>query len=150
MASTLTPTQFAAELKSIGTVASRPKLRDALAECENAIMAGVAKNFLMEQAAGGERWPARKDPVPRHPLLNLTGTLLDSATSENASYHVRRISDTTLETGTNLVYAATHQYGDPGRNIAQREFLDVPEGVLEECGEIIAEAMLAQMLGGPV
>ena len=29
--------------------------------------------------------------------------------------------------GTNLIYAATHHYGDPGRNIPARPFLSVSD-----------------------
>lgn len=71
-------------------------------------------------APEGGSWPGWSERYARtrhsgHSLLQGEGHLQDSIT-----YEVR--GDSVL-VGSPLVYAATHQFGDPARNIPQREFL---------------------------
>lgn len=71
-------------------------------------------------AADGSPWPEWSADYARtrhsgHSLLQGEGHLQGSIT-----YEVR--GDSVL-VGSPLVYAATHQYGDPARSIPQREFL---------------------------
>ena len=71
-------------------------------------------------APDGSPWPEWSTDYARtrhsgHSLLQGEGHLQDSIT-----YEVR--GDSVL-VGSPLVYAATHQFGDPARNIPQREFL---------------------------
>lgn len=71
-------------------------------------------------APDGSDWPEwsenyRKTRDGQHSLLVGEGELLDSI-----QYG---ISGPSVDVGSNLVYAATHQFGDPGRNIPPRAFL---------------------------
>lgn len=75
---------------------------------------------LKEGAPDGSPWPEWSEAYKKtrhsgHNLLRGDQHLLDSIT-----YEVR--GDSVL-VGSPLVYAATHQFGDPARSIPQREFL---------------------------
>lgn len=72
----------------------------------------------------GREWPAwtEKYAATRHAgqsLLQSTNALLDSI-----EYRVQ--GDEVL-IGSHLIYAATHQYGDPERNIIERPFLGLSD-----------------------
>ncbi|WP_201746363.1 phage virion morphogenesis protein [Veronia nyctiphanis] len=67
-------------------------------------------------------WPDWSDSYAdtrhtNHKLLENEGHLVDSIVSV--------VDDGLAEVGSNLVYAATHQYGDEKRKIPQREYLGV-------------------------
>lgn len=115
--------------------------------CVPKLEAGFAENFAKQSTAGGDKWPARKDPRPQHPLLNLSGKLLASVTTSGAG-HVERVEQRSLELGTNIVYAATHEFGDPSRNISQRSYLDVTDPVLDECEAALADHFEQYVFGG--
>lgn len=71
-------------------------------------------------APDGGSWPGWSEQYAKtrhsgHSLLQGEGHLLDSITYE--------VSGDSVLVGSPLVYAATHQFGDPARNIPQREFL---------------------------
>lgn len=55
-------------------------------------------------------------------ILVDTGTLRASVTGKGEGY-IRRLGPTRLVMGTNIKYAATHQYGSPKKNIPARPFL---------------------------
>lgn len=40
--------------------------------------------------------------------------------------------ETSAMVGTNKIYAATHQFGDPNRNIPERSFLELTDGDLDD------------------
>ena len=82
----------------------------------------------------GELWPEWSDEyaATRHSnqsLLESQGHLVDSMQSVEGLDSV--------EVGTNLEYARSHQYGDPRRGIPQREFLGVGEGDVYELQETL-------------
>ena len=84
--------------------------------------------FETEASPGGMPWPALKPATERArkrsghvpiTILQRSGALVRSILAD--------WSDTEAVAGTNLVYAATHQFGDPERNIPARPFLGVSE-----------------------
>lgn len=77
-------------------------------------------------AALSEGYAARKR---KGGILELEGDLRDSIVS--------LVSGGTVEVGTNLVYAATHQYGDEDRGIAERAFLGLSGADEAELSELI-------------
>ena len=82
----------------------------------------------------GELWPEWSDEyaATRHSnqsLLESQGHLVDSMQSVEGLDSV--------EVGTNLEYARSHQYGDPRRGIPQREFLGVGAGDVYELQETL-------------
>lgn len=88
---------------------------------------GVAWPEWSEGYAGSRHGPTRSHrPHPGalresggHSLLVLSGDLLDSVTSE--------VSGDEVVVGSNLVYAATHQYGRPEDGIPKREFVGLSD-----------------------
>lgn len=93
-------------------------------------------------APSGARW-ARWSPAyakTRHPgqsLLQGEGDLLDSITGQ--------VHDEHAEVGSNLVYAATQQFGDESRGIPARPYLGLSRAnlyALETLTEHWAEALL--------
>lgn len=85
------------------------------------------KNRLIDdkKSPDGTRWPSWSPwyAETRHGnqnLLQSEGHLIDSIQSI--------MGFTRVEVGTNLIYAATHQFGDAKRGIPRREFLGVSTG----------------------
>jgi phage virion morphogenesis protein len=71
-------------------------------------------------APDGTKWPELSPAYEQRKkkgggILELEGDLRDSL--------VHLVSGASVEVGTNLAYAATHQFGDARRGIPQREFL---------------------------
>lgn len=90
-------------------------LRPALQRCKVAAVADVKENFAGSHAPDGTTWAPLAHPRPSsqgndQPLRN-TGLLMASVTAGSGQGHVESISDTEMVLGTNLDYAATHQYG---------------------------------------
>lgn len=102
---------------------------------------GFADNFQRAADSEGSPWPARKDPVPQHPLLQLTGALLASVQSDTPDIAGRTIH-VGVDGSAGIPYARVHQFGYPPRNIAQREYLYASEDVLAECAELIADGVV--------
>ena len=77
-----------------------------------------------------EKTRQRKKKLKKHPDDIL---ILDGYLRSNYAY---QISDSTLEFGTNSIYAATHQHGDTERNIPARIFLGLSDSNIEDIGDI--------------
>lgn len=87
----------------------------ALNLCRKAIESSVLENFRGSHAPNGTPWLPLKRPRPNSkgsdkPLRN-KGILMGSVTSRSAPGHYEKVTPGTLEYGSNLNYAATHQYG---------------------------------------
>lgn len=128
-------------------------LRDTLEEIERVLERDAfGANFALSAAADGTPWaphaPSTVARYGKHPLLILSGDLFLSVTSNFGAHHISRIDGRTLETGTDLVYAAVHQYGWPERNIPARPYLDASAEVLEHCREMAADGLFAEMSRG--
>ena len=80
--------------------------------------------FETQASPGGMPWPALKPATER--ARNKSGHVPITILQRSGAL-VRSIladwSPTEAVAGTNLVYAATHQFGDPERNIPARPFL---------------------------
>lgn len=111
----------------------------------------VDANFLKggrdESGAEGV-WPKRKRPrrgtrgERKGRLLYVTGALFKSTFAiHKAEYDGK--GNWTANKGSNLPYAATHNYGDPDRNIEKREFLMVPEPELDTLAQKIGRFIFA-------
>ena len=88
-------------------------------------VANGAKRRIMEAktAPGGKKWDPWSKRYAKtrhggHSLLRDTGALVDSITHEVSTM------ERSVVVGSNLVYAATHQFGDPDRKIPARPYLD--------------------------
>jgi len=116
-------------------------LDDALAQCAEELQEGFADNFQRAADSAGGAWPQRKDPTPTHPLLQLTGALLESTQTDTPSIAGRMLQvgvDPSSGAG-GVPFAAVHQFGSSSRNIAQREFIYATDDVLDACAEIIGD-----------
>jgi len=129
--------QFASALDNSAQRIEAGQFSHAISECVPKLEEAFTDNFARQATADGVAWPPRKDPRPKHPLLILTSKLVQSVGTQAAG-HVERVSDLGLEIGTNLAYAAVHQFGYKG--IPARPFLEAGEASLDACEQIIAEA----------
>lgn len=85
---------------------------------QQAIRLALTKGALEVERGAKERAPrSRYHKPPNDPSRKVTGDLRRSIGHE--------VHPTELEAvvGTNLIYGATHEFGDPGRNIPARPYL---------------------------
>jgi phage gpG-like protein len=94
------------------------------------------KLLVEKRQEAAEEKAGRKSGGPHHTMLEDTGALYGSITSAVDAQAA------TVEVGSNLVYAATHNYGDPYRHIPQRQFLG-----LGEIGQIELDDLVTDFLG---
>ena len=66
-----------------------------------------------------------------------TGRDKVKAKASAASAHVEVTTPTSLEWGTNLVYAGVHQYGYPPRNIPARPFLGINKEMTDDIADLV-------------
>ena len=107
---------------------------------------GHVDKYIERVEAGARRSAAQDDPLGKEVLgnrsiLRRTGLLYKTVTTPGFSgsakrtkyggvvtgANIYRVQGSNLVWGTNLIYAATHNYGAPERGIPQREFLKVRE-----------------------
>lgn len=147
--------QFDEHMADVTKAMREGSFKDALTECNDQIELGIQDNFFNRRTAEGRTWPARKQAWQKldledgrkfdlsNPLLVLTSRLLQSATRSDSPDAVVEIHDRGMTRGTDVEYAAVHNYGEegaaPGEGIPQREFMDVPEPFLKKCDDIIAD-----------
>ena len=129
-------------------------MRPAMREIAETLLAHVERNFAAERAPDGSPWPlkpatrkARNRKGYTGPKLQRTRRLLDSVQA--------RYDDESALVGTNLIYAATHQFGDEHgltvrgatvrrrRGIPARPFLGFGPGDREELLAIIRRRLEA-------
>lgn len=89
-----------------------------------------------ETAPSGESWTLWSEGYAAsrhagHSLLQGEGDLLDSIQF--------LVDGDTVEVGSNLVYAASHQYGDPERGIPARPFLGLSDEDEAELDDLVQE-----------
>ena len=101
------------------------------------------ENFALKEGSDGKSWPPHAPLTIKihgpHPLLILSDTMRSAVAGEAGPGSVFRDEFRSFETGTDLIYARTHQEGDASRNIPQREFLYASENVQDECQEELAD-----------
>lgn len=88
-------------------------LPEALIESIDVIHDDIREHFAGSQRPDGTPWPARKDSGSSHPLLNLSGKLLDAATGGSGAVS-DLVTNDTLKIGVSkstIPYAGVHQRG---------------------------------------
>ena len=101
------------------------------------------------QRSHDDRWSQEEAPdgTPWAPLKPKTAAR-KAPTQPNAGLrtldeHLRRLtvqSDrTSVEIGTNRIYGATHQFGDPKRGIPARPYLGLSDAERDEIGDLAAD-----------
>lgn len=129
--------------RRLGDLRKRMGDPEPLLDRVGALLDSQAQRRIAEEKASpdGEQWPDWSDDYAAtrhggHSLLMNEGDLVQSIQHLVDGY--------TLEHGSNLVYARTHQEGDPSRNIPQREFLGISDDNAREIDEVIGEWMAEQ------
>jgi phage gpG-like protein len=90
-------------------------LTPAMKECAEIVHTDIRTNFQEAVTPDGVAWAPRKDEGFSHPLLNLSGALMDAATGEGAGA-ITRIGPDSLEIG---VDASVDEGGLPGAFVHQ-------------------------------
>jgi len=133
--------KFGDHLKEVGKAIEGEEMASVMAESYDAIVQNVRDNFTSSVTPGGDPWPERKKIGDGHPLLIESGDLLQASTG-GGSGHIKVIEPRAVEMGVSadsIRHAATHNFGDPSRNIPSREYLGASEDTLEQIGEEIAK-----------
>ena len=122
-------------LASLRRQAENP--RPALAEIGEYLLEATEDRFAAQVDPAGRPWaplsPRYRKKKRRHQdlILVLDGYLkgtfpyrdVGGRAASGTKAEAKRVSASRLEIGSNRVYAATHQLGDPARNIPARPFL---------------------------
>lgn len=140
----MTIDEFTDEMNDVASRIDREPADGALEKCRNLILCDITDNFEKSSSPDGAPWPPRQKSGDGHPLLIETRALVDAATGNGAG-SINEIDGRELQLGVDgsvIPYAATHNFGDPSRNIPQREFAGAREMTLQECAEIIADELL--------
>lgn len=112
--------------------------------CQHIMLSGVRKCFSQGASPDGKAWRAlkakrRRGAKARARILRDTGRLMASTAANNAPGAIRKLTDRSAAIGSNLIYAATHQYGDSSRNIPARPFIGHRKENLVKYDKVFAE-----------
>ncbi|MDE2470717.1 MAG: hypothetical protein KGL35_18730 [Bradyrhizobium sp.] len=132
-------------------------LSEPLKECAQLADKAFAENFAAQAGPESGPWPARKahgsgqigDADQGHPLEIKSGELFLAVTSPFGAGHIEDVGNRSAELGVDpneIPYAMAQNYGRPDANLPQREFEDLTEEEKQQCDEIIADAMLQELL----
>lgn len=117
-------------------------LSPAMREIAGHLLDGVAESFASERGPDGQVWTPLKPATVRErrrkgygagPILERSGDLLSRILAD--------WDDSTAVAGTNVVYAATHHFGDPERGIPARPFL----GVSADTRDVVIDAITGHL-----
>lgn len=146
-------------------------LTDELREIAALLRMATADNFTGQHGPDGERWPQwffrRPEADDNHLTLIDTGRLYDS--TQAGPDHIENYTATSLEFGTSVPYAATHQLGanmTTGRtlvargggfsipagsriHIPARRFMGISNQLADQLAESVADFMVDRLFGTP-
>ena len=88
-----------------------------------------------------EKKAGRTSRGPHHTMLRDSGALYDSITHNVLMGGLAGA----VQVGSNLVYAATHQYGDETRGIPQREFIGLSDENRHELDQLVRDYVVEIM-----
>lgn len=136
-----------AHLEELNARLALSSLAEPLEECGQVIRGAFEENIFNTEGPDGNPWPphapstvARYGP---HPLLILSGRMLESLTRKDAQGNVTIVEDREAEFGTDVTsqdgffYPGIHDAG--GSRIPQREFIYASPDREEKCGEILSD-----------
>jgi phage gpG-like protein len=107
--------EFASWAAARGTDLRQLDFTPALKSVRQAIISDVKENFAGGHSPDGTPWPplahARPNSKGSDQPLRDKGLLMASITSAGSNGHIESLTSSTLIFGTNLEYAALHQYG---------------------------------------
>lgn len=143
---------FGAELDKLAQdFAAAPAMRDLDRQIREALYRGIRANFMDGSSADGSPWPPHKESTVRrhgpHPLLILSGSLLESATSESGKGSYLEVTDNEITIGVKLPYAKVQQFGYPPKNIPARPYYDVPDSIGDQVEGLLRDYYLGVLRG---
>lgn len=130
----------------IGTMNHSPALEAATPE----VFRSVQKNYGRQVDGDGNAWPPRKDSLP-HPLLILSGQMLDASTGGLGSFVRYSRKGSELGVAIQVVpYVLIHHYGSLDGRVPRRRFFYLNKeeraAVLEKFGRESASQFRKQVL----
>lgn len=145
--------QWGGWLGQLGRAVVITDWRIALRRCELAVIASTKENFAGGHDPDGNPWPPLKRPRTSNynkgsrglPLRD-KGLLAASTSARGAAGNHEVLTESRMEWGSNLHYAAFHQEGT--RDIPQRRFIGWNQPVIEECDVILADFAAQQIARG--
>ena len=102
----------------------------------------TTKNFRNEKTPNGEKWERLKPATiksRRKGRVSGTPKILQDTRNLYLSLNKYKIEGKKVTVGTNVNYAAVHQYGSEELNIPSREYLGISDRKRDKYSEIIAE-----------
>lgn len=142
--------EFADFVRGVADRINNDPFTDALESCTDAVSGGFSQIFLEAESAAGEKWPphapatvAKHGP---HPLLILSGIMLESVRQEGAVHNVKVVSERELSWGTSVEYAMAQNFGYEQNNLPAREFMywtdEMADGCMDRLQAYIDEEIL--------
>ena len=115
-------------------------LEPAMREIAGHLLDGVNEAFAREASPAGEAWAPLKPAtvLDRQRRRYGAGPILERS-GDLASRILADWDDSSAVAGTNVVYAATHHFGDPLRGIPARPFLGVPNDARDAVLQVIVD-----------
>lgn len=141
--SIMTLAQFDQWAKRIPAAASVIDWTPALKRVKVMLVSETKQNFVRATTPAGKPWkpfkrpPSKKRGGKKAKLLRDTGRLMASVTSTGADGHVETLTKVRLVWGTNLKYAAAHNFGI--HMIPAREYIGVNSKIMTRTEQILAE-----------
>ncbi len=150
-AQVMTLDQFSSWANAAGSRLQHLDMTVPLKQAAVAMAADTKENFAGSHDPMGKPWPPlqhpRRNSKGHDQILRDKGLLMASVTAGGTG-HVETLTTTQLVWGTNLIYAATHQYGDPSRNIPQRQFLGWSPKLVQTVDRIFGQFLASQIFPG--
>lgn len=138
---------LAAHLEELGARLALASLAEPLEECGQVLRGEFEANIFNTEDSRGVSWPPHAPATVAkygpHPLLILSGRMLESLSQKSADGNISRVEDREAEFGTDVTtiggffYPGIHN--DGGTRIPQREFFFVGADAEEKCGEILSD-----------
>lgn len=113
---TVTPDELERLFADLDGVVAGLSFKPALERCQVAVIADTKRNFAGTHGPEGQAWPPimglrrRGNPRLARPLRD-NGLLMASVSARGGEGNISQVTDTLMEWGTNLDYAAIHQEG---------------------------------------
>jgi len=128
--------QFPALARKIRDDAQNLSMAEALREMKRIGERAISANFDRRGRSTGEAWAPRKRRY-RHPILEKTGRMRRSATTEGAAGHVEGIGNREAHSGTSVFYSIFHQLGTS--KMVARPFEELPDSAVDAMEEVLVD-----------
>lgn len=133
--------QLAAYFGHVGDLLGNYDVEPILDKLRNRLVQVTEANFSGRHAPDGTPWQSVRRPTPP-PALQRTRNLMQAAIE--AAYH--SVQDDALVIDTDLLPSYWHYQQEGTRMIPAREFIGIPESLVSEAEELLADDVLEKML----